>query len=107
MLWLEFVGDDKEFCRFLVLLLHRAVNMVHRFLINTPLCPNRLPICSVHRPTLLETWSRHGLVVKSLRTQGREPLRSASRLLGFTIDDLLGDPGRRLAAGRCRRLRCS
>ena len=82
-----------------MLLLHRAVSMVHHFLINTPLDPSRLPIRGIHRPTLLETWSRQGLVVNALRTRGREPLRSASRLLGFTIYCCFGNPGRRLAAG--------
>jgi hypothetical protein len=35
--WLEFVGDIKILCHDLVLLLYRAVNMVHCFFINTPL----------------------------------------------------------------------
>ena len=54
----------------MLLLLHRAVNMVHRFLIDTPLNPSRLPIRGVHHPTLVETWSQHGLVVNTLRTRG-------------------------------------
>jgi hypothetical protein len=86
ILWSEFAGDNQKLCRLLLLLLHRAVNMVHRFLINTPLDPSQLPIRGLHRPTLPESWSRQGLVVNALRTRGREPLRSASRLLGFTID---------------------
>ena len=107
MLWLQFAGYLEILRRLLLLLLlHRAVNMVHRVLFNSPLDPSRLLIRGIHRPTLLETWSRQGLVVNALRTRGREPLRSASRLLGFTICQLLGDPGHRLAAGPSRRLRC-
>ena len=98
MLGLELAGYDKMLRRCLVLLLHRAVNMVH-CLINSPLDPNRRSIRSAHRPTLLETRSRQGSVVNSVRTWGREPLRSASHLLGFTISLYFGDPGRRLAAG--------
>ena len=86
MLRFEFAGYLKEPCHFLILLLHRAVNMVHRFLINSPLDPIRLPIRGIHRPILLETWSRQRLVVNALRIRGREPLRSASRLLGFAVN---------------------
>ena len=64
-----------------MLLLHRAVNMVHRSL-NTPLNPSQLHIRCVHRPTMLETWSQQGLAMYALRTLGREPLRSASRPVG-------------------------
>ena len=42
-------------------------------------------------------------MVKSLRIWGREPLRSAHRLFGFTINHLFRDPGRRLVAGPSRR----
>jgi hypothetical protein len=35
MPWLEFAGDNKKLCCFLVLLLY-VVNVVHSFLINTP-----------------------------------------------------------------------
>jgi hypothetical protein len=104
--WPENAGDNKKLCCFLMLLLHRAVNMVHRSLINAPLDPTRLPIRGLHRPILLETWSRQGLVVNALRTRGREPLRSASRLLGFTANTLFGDPGHRLAAGPSHGPRC-
>jgi hypothetical protein len=45
-------------------------------------------------------------MVNSLRVWGREPLRSASRLLGFTIDALYWDPGHRLVAGSIRGPRC-
>ena len=61
--------------------------------------PCRLSIRGVHHPTLLETWSQQGLVVNALRTRGREPLRSVSRLLGFMTDSYIGDPSRRLVAG--------
>jgi hypothetical protein len=89
---LEFSGYLEKFCFF----------MVHRFLINTPLDPTWLSICGIHCPTLLETWSRQGLVVNALRTRGRESLCSASRLLGFAINPLFGDPGRRHVAGPSR-----
>jgi hypothetical protein len=104
--WPENAGYHKLLRLFLMLLLHRAVSVVHRFLINAPLDPSQLPIRSFHRPTLLETWSRQGLVVNALRTRGREPLRSASRLLGFTTNLCFGDPGRRLAAGPSCGPRC-
>jgi hypothetical protein len=87
---------EKIVCHFLVLLLHRVVDMMRCFLIKTHLDPSRLPIRSVHHPALLEIWSRQGLVVNALRTRGREPLRSASRRLGFTVQSLVGNPGRRL-----------
>jgi hypothetical protein len=109
-LGLNLRGISKKLCHFLMLLLHRAVNMVtvHLFLINTgtPPDPNRLPIRGVHRPTQLETWSQQGSVVNTLRTRGREPLRSASRLLGCTAEPSLADPGCWLVAGPSRGLRC-
>jgi hypothetical protein len=80
-------------------LLNRVVDMMRYFLINTPLVPNRLPIRSVHHPTPLGTWSRQGLVVNTLRTWGREPLRSASRCLGFIVNNCFGNPGHRLVVG--------
>jgi hypothetical protein len=86
--------------------LHRAVSLVLCFLIVTPLDRSGHPIRGIHRPTLLGAWSRQRLVVNSLRTRGREPLRSASRLLGFIINCTLGDPGLRLAAGHNRGPRC-
>ena len=106
ILWLEFAGYLEMLCRFLLLFLHHAVNMVHRFLLNTPLDPSWVPIRDIHRPTLLETWSRQGLVVNALRTRGCEPLRSASRLLGFTINLCIGDPSRRLVASPSCGPRC-
>ena len=106
VLWLEFAGYFEMLYYLLLLLLHRAVNMVHRFLFNTPLDRSWLPIRGVYRATLLETWSRQGLVVNALRTRGREPLRSASRLHGFTIDLCFGDPSRRLVAGPSCEPRC-
>jgi hypothetical protein len=99
---LEFAGYLEKLCRFLLLLLHRAVDTVRRFLINTPLDPSRLPIRRFHHPTLLETRSRRGLVVNSVRIRGREPLRSASRLLGFTIKTRFWDPGHKVVAGPSR-----
>ena len=97
MHWLEYARDLEKRCRFL-LLLYRAANMVHRFLTNAPLYPSRLPMRRFHRPTLLETWSRKGLMVNAMRTRGREPLRSASRLLGSAINLCFWDPGHRLGA---------
>jgi hypothetical protein len=41
-------------------------------------------------PALLETWSRQGLVVNSLRIQGRESLRSAPAALGLSSTTVLG-----------------
>ena len=79
---LEYTGHIKKLCCFLLLLRHRAVNVVHRFLINTPLNVTWLPICRFHFPTLLETRSQQGLGMYSVRIWRREPLRSASRLLG-------------------------
>jgi hypothetical protein len=87
-------------------LLHRVVDVMRCFLINTPLVPSRLRIRSVHHPIPLETWSRQGLVVNALRTWGREPLRSASRRLGFIVDSLFGNPGHRLMVGPSSGSRC-
>ena len=106
VLWPEFSGYLEILCHLLLLLLHRAFNMVHFFLFNTPLYPSRLPIRGVYRPTLLETWSRQGLVVNALRTRGREPLRSASRLLGFISNSCFEDPSHRLVAGPSCGPRC-
>ncbi len=97
MHWLEYAGDLEKLCRFL-LLLYRAADMVRRFLTNTPLYPSRLPMRRFHRSTLLETWSRQGLMVNAMRTRGREPLRSASRLLGFIVNICFWDPSHRLVA---------
>src|SRR5260370_31892043 len=97
-LWFEYTWYLEELVGFLLTLLHHAANMVLSFLINTPLDPSWLPIRSIYRPILLETRSRQELVVNSLQTRGREPLRSASRLLGFTIDSCVWDPGHRLVA---------
>src|SRR6266478_6435647 len=72
--------------------------MVRRFLSNTPLYPSRLPMRRSHRPTLLETWSPQGLMVNAMRTRGREPLRAASRLFGFSINLCFWDPSHRLVA---------
>ena len=100
MPWLECRGDlEKLACHFLVPLLHRVVDVMRCSLINTPLGPSRLPIRSVHHPTLLETWSRQGLAVNPLRTRGHEALRSASRRLGFVVNTCLGNPGHRFAVG--------
>jgi hypothetical protein len=95
----EFAGYLEKPCRFLLLLPHRAIDAVLRLLINTPLDPTRLPMRRFHRPTLLETRSRRGLVVKSVRTRGCEPLRSASRHLGFIINSLFWDPGHSVVGG--------
>jgi len=106
MPWLEYTGDLEKLCRSLWLLLRRALGMERRILINTPLDPSRLPIRRLYRPPLLEARSRQGSVVNALRTRGREPLRSASRLLGFTTGLCMRDPSRRLVAGPSRGLRC-
>ena len=90
----------------LLLLLLLLLFLLHRFLHPTPLDPNQLFVRSLSRPPLLETWSLQGSTVKYLRVRGREPLRSACRLLGFTVDVLYWDPGHRLVAGPSRGLRC-
>ena len=89
----------------LLLLLLRHRFLLHRHLLHTPLNPNQLSVHSLFPPPLLGTWSLQGSMVNSLRVRGREPLRSASRLLGFTID-LFWDPGHRLVAGPSRGPRC-
>ena len=95
MRWLEYAGDLEKLCC-LLLLLHHAINMDHHFLTNPPLDPSRLPMHRFHRPTLLETWSQQGLMVNSMCTRGRKPLRSTPHLLGFTIDLCFWDPSYRL-----------
>ena len=70
----------------LLLLLLRHRFLLHRHLLHTPLNPNQLSVRSLFPPPLLETRSLQGSMVNSLRARGREPLRSASRLLGFMID---------------------
>ena len=80
---LEFAGYLEKPYRSLMLLPYRAVDTVRPFVTNTPLNPGWLPIRGFYRAALLETRSQRGLVVKSVRNRGREPLRSASRLLGF------------------------
>jgi hypothetical protein len=82
------------------------LDMMSCFLTNTPLDPSRHTIRSVHRPTPLETWSWQGLVVNPLRTRGCEPLRSASRRLGFMINALFGNPGHQLVVGPSSGSRC-
>ena len=74
---LEYTRYLEKFCRFLLLLLHHAVAMVSRFLINTPLNRYWLLMRRLHHPTLLETRSRQGLGMNSVRISGREPLHSA------------------------------
>ena len=96
----------------LLFLLHRTVVVVRCSLFHTPLHHTPLNtvlpfIRSFDRPPLLEVWSQQGSVVKSLRIWGREPLRSASHLLGFHLDLCFWDPGDSLVAGpsygpRCR-----
>ena len=78
---------------FLLLLLHRAADVVNQFLHTHPQPKSAL------RPLLLETRSQQGSMVNSLRVRGREPLRSVSRFLGFVIDLWIWDPGHRLEAG--------
>jgi hypothetical protein len=86
----------------LLLLLLRHRFLLHRHLLHTPLNPNQHSVHSLSPPPLLGTWSLQGLMVNSLRVLGREPLRSASRLLGFIIDNCFWDPGHRLVAGPSR-----
>ena len=72
--------------------------MVHRFLFHTPLDPNQVSIRTFFRSALLETRSRRGLTANSLCVWGREPLRSASRLLGFVVSSCFWEPGHGLVA---------
>ena len=90
-----------HFILLLLLRLHCALSAVRHFL-HTPLYPDQLSVRSFFRPPLLETWPQQGSMVKSVRIRGREPLRSASCLLGSTIDTCFWDPGNRLVADpRC------
>jgi hypothetical protein len=73
---------------------------------HTPLYPDQLSVRSFFRPPLLETRPQQGWMVKSLRICGREPLRSAHRLPGFTILSWFWDPSRRLVARPSRGPRC-
>jgi hypothetical protein len=91
----------------LLLLLLRNRFLLHRHRhrhqhLHTPLNPNQLSVHSLFPRPLLGTWSLQGLMVNSLRVRGREPLRSASRLLGFIVDFFVWDPGHRLVAGPSR-----
>jgi hypothetical protein len=88
-----------RFLLLLLLLLLRHLFLLHRHLLHTPLNPNQLSVHSLFPPPLLETRSLQGSMVNSLHVRGREPLRSASRLLGFTVDHFVWDPGHRLVAG--------
>ena len=58
-------------------------------LLHTPLDTSQLSIRGSHLPALSSTRSRQRLVVNARRVRGREPLRSASRLLGLFPDPLL------------------
>lgn len=73
----------------LLLLFHRASDVVHLLLSHTPPDPNQLSIYYFGRPALLETRSQQGLTSNSLHFRGREPLRSAFRLLGFDVESCL------------------
>ena len=101
MYWLEFSrGADFDvlvLSLLLLLLLHHAVAVLHHCLLHSPLNTDKASVRSFLHPSLLER-SQQGLVVNALRTRGCEPLRSASRLLGFTIDRYFWDPGYGLVA---------
>ena len=72
------------------LLLRRAPHLALRFHLLSPHDPRRLFLRKeTHRP-LRDTKSQQGSMVYSLRCRGLEPLRSASRRLGYTIEFLLG-----------------
>jgi hypothetical protein len=65
--------------------------------------PGQLPWCSSPRHHLLDTWSRHSLMINFLRRRGCEPLRFAPRRLGFVIFSGCRGPGGRLTVGlACR-----
>ena len=89
-----------------LLLLHLSLLLLHGIHSHTPLDPSWLSFRSFYRPPLLDAWSRQRLLVYSLRVRGREPLRSASRLLGFTYNSLFWDPGHRFVAGPRHGPRC-
>jgi hypothetical protein len=78
--------------------LHQADLVLPRRFLHPPLDPRQLFLRTRNRRLLLDTWSRHESMVKLVRIQGREPLRSASRRLGFAIVIYWG-PGGRFPAG--------
>jgi hypothetical protein len=97
VLWAELLWQGLS-----LLLLRPDVSVLRYFHLHAPLDRRRLFLRRLYHPPLLETRSQQGLMVNSLRIPGREPLRSASRLLGFTINHCFWDPGHRVVA-RCRR----
>jgi hypothetical protein len=91
----------------LILLLHRVVDVVRRFLLHSLLDPREVvSLRSGQCPTLLGIWSRQGMMVHSLRIRGREPLRSTPCLLGCIVVLYCWDPGLRPAVGPNHGLRC-
>jgi hypothetical protein len=102
---LERARDLKEMV--LILLLHRVVDVVRRFLLHSLLDPREVvSLRSGQCPTLLGIWSRQGMMVHSLRIRGREPLRSTPCLLGCIVVLYCWDPGLRPAVGPNHGLRC-
>ena len=98
--WLERFGERELLDPLLLLLLLWAADAIHHFYFYTPLNQSWLSLRRFNHPSLLETWFLQGSMVNLLRIRGREPLRSAPRLLGFTSETCYGDPGHRVVA-RC------
>jgi len=78
----------------LVLLRHRAADVVLYRSLHTPLNPRLLSLHNRPRRRLLDTWSLQGSIGNSLCVRSREPPRSASRGLGFPIYVCRGPSGR-------------
>ena len=85
------------------LLLHRAPHVAPRFYLLSPHDPGRLLMLKgFHRPSQ-DTKSQQRSGKNSPCCRGREPLRSASRRLGFFVDICLG-PSARGSTSAFRRL---
>ncbi|KAI9443531.1 hypothetical protein H4582DRAFT_1204118 [Lactarius indigo] len=98
----DFVETVSAFGNLCILKRHRASTVVPRFHLLSLLDPRRLFLQKgSHRP-LRDTKSRQRSMVNSLRCRGCEPLRSASRRLGFTIEICPGPRGRGPASPFCR-----
>ena len=69
----------------IVLLRHRAVDVVPCRSLHTPLKPRLLFLHNRPHRRLLDTWPLQGSIGNSLCVWSREPLPSASRSLGFLI----------------------
>ena len=90
---------------YLLLLLHRAVSAVPHRCLCTPLNPRLSFLRNRSHRLLQETWPLQESMVNSLRIRRREPLRSASHSLGFTMEIYQGPSGR-LLMGPIRRPSC-